>query len=212
MIFQNRRDAGRKLADRLERLKGEDPVVLGLARGGVVVAAPIAEALGAPLDVLVARKIGAPAQPEYGIGAVAPNGARVLDPAAVRAFDLSDEEIDRLTQRELAEVDRRLEAYRGGRSMPGLEGRTAVLVDDGLATGVTAIAAARYVRSLAPRRTVLAIPVCASQGAEALEGEVDEVVCLSRPAPFQAVGLWYEDFTQTTDEEVIAILGEAHAR
>ena len=210
MPFTDRRDAGRQLARLLEHHRGDDVLVLGLPRGGVPVAYEVATRLGAPLDVMVARKLGAPSYPEFGIGAVAP-GVRVLDEESVRALGVSARELDRIAHGELREMERRFLAYRGEARMPDVRARTVVLVDDGLATGVTARAALRSLRAQRPRRLVLAIPVCAPQTARAMREECDEVVYVEAHEDFRAVGLWYDDFRQTTDEEVLALLDEARA-
>jgi putative phosphoribosyl transferase len=206
--FINRFDAGRQLARRLEKYRDENPIVLGLPRGGVVLGYPIAEALDAPLDVIVARKVGAPMQPELGIGAVAP-GITLADRETIRYLGITDEEFESLAEAERAEMRRRLRTYRGSDELPDLHGRTAILVDDGLATGVTATAAVHALRALEPRRVVLAVGVCALPTAEALSDLVDDLVCIAMPDPFYAVGMWYTDFSQTTDEEVIDLLEQA---
>jgi len=203
--FRDRREAGRLLAERLCHLKGPKTIVLGLARGGVEVAAEVAKALDAPLDVLVARKVGAPTHPEYGIGAVAPGGIAVFDNEAVEQMGITPDELRSITQDEFEEVNRRLRVYRGDRPLD-LAGHCAILIDDGLATGVTAVVAARYARSLAPQMLVFAIPVSSAQGANLVKREVDEFVALCTPPFFYAVGAWYEDFSQTTDEQVLALL------
>ena len=206
MMFQDRADAGRQLAQRLTSCRDEHPYVFGLPRGGVVVAHKVARHLDAPLDVIVARKLGAPMQPELGIGAIAPGGVRVLDDRTVRYLDIPGEQIDRIVERETGEMDRRLRLYRGDAPFPDVSDCTAIVVDDGLATGVTARAAVRSIRLHHPRRILLAAPVCAPESAASFQSEVDEVVCVEAPADFRAVGLWYHDFDQTTDEEVIALL------
>jgi len=192
----------------LAHLKGPDTIVLGLARGGVEVAAQVAKALGAPLDVLVARKVGAPTHQEYGIGAVAPGGIAVFDQDAVHYACVSQEELERITAAEIEEVERRLRVYRGDRPLD-LEGKCAILIDDGLATGITAVASARYARSLRPAKLVFAVPVSSSQGATLVRPEVDEFVALAIPPVFYAVGAWYNDFSQTTDEQVLELLGRS---
>jgi putative phosphoribosyl transferase len=204
--FKDREDAGRRLAERLSRYRDERPLVFALPRGGVPVGYEISHALGVPLEVLVARKLGAPGQPEFGIGAVAPDGVRVLNEEVVRRLGIPDEYVERITERETAEVERRLRHFRGERPEPEVRGRTVILVDDGLATGVTARAAIKALRRRGPRRLVLAAPVCAAQTAELLAPEVDELVCLEAPPDLGAIGFWYRDFAQTPDEEVIELL------
>ena len=207
--FEDRGDAGRRLAGRLAPYREERPIVFALPRGGVPVGYEIASALDAPLDVFVARKLGAPGQPEFGIGAVSVGGVRVLNEEAVRRLDIPEDYLEGITQRETAEVERRLRHFRGDRPEPEVRGRTVILVDDGLATGVTARAAIRALRRLEPRRLVLAAPVCAAQTAELLGPEVDELVCLQAPPDLGAIGFWYGDFSQTSDEEVIELLERA---
>lgn len=207
--FEDREDAGRRLAARLERYRDEQPVVFALPRGGVPVGYEISRALGAPLDVFVSRKLGAPGQPEFGIGAVAPGGVRVLNGDVVERLGIPEDYLEMVTRKEMAEVERRLEHFRGGRSEPEVRGRTVILVDDGLATGVTARAAVEALKRLEPRRLVLAAPVCAAQTAELLGPEVDDLVCLESPADLGAIGFWYRDFSQTSDGEVIELLEKA---
>lgn len=210
-VFRDRRDAGRALARMLEKYRDEDPIVLALPRGGVVVGYEIAKALDAPLDVIVARKIGAPDQPELGIGAVAPGGVTMLDERAIKMLGYTEAEIDEVAARERVEMQRRLRNYRGD-GEPNVRGKTAILVDDGLATGVTAMAAARAVKKMGPRKIVVAVGVCPEDTAAMLREEVDEVICSATPEPFRAVGLWFENFEQTTDEEVIDLLERSQAR
>jgi predicted phosphoribosyltransferase len=207
--FRDRAEAGRLLADELARHRLTDPIVLALPRGGVPVGYEVASRLGAPLAVFVARKIGAPGQPELGIGAIAEDNSAVVDRATARALSVSAAEFEELATREQAELERRVQRYRGGRPLPDITGRDVVLVDDGLATGVTAEAALRALRARAPRRLVLAAPVCAPETAERLKGVADEVVCLYAPPDFGAVGAWYDDFGQTSDAEVLDLLGRA---
>ena len=207
--FEDRADAGRRLAVRLGRYRDERPVVFALPRGGVPVAYEVARALDAPLDVVVARKLGAPDQPEFGIGAVAPGGVRVLNEDAVGRLGIPEDYLARVTRLETAEVERRLRHFRGDLPEAEVSGRTAVLVDDGLATGVTARAALEALRRRGPRRLVLAAPVCAAQTAQRLRAEVDDLVCLQCPPDLGAIGFWYRDFEQTPDEEVVALLERA---
>ncbi|MGZ4183290.1 MAG: phosphoribosyltransferase family protein [Solirubrobacteraceae bacterium] len=204
--FADRHSAGRKLAERLSSLATEEPIVLGLARGGVPVAYEVAKALRAPLDVLVVRKIGAPGNPEYGIGAIAEGDIRVLDQEAVRHLLVSVEELQAAVARARVEVDARVQRYRGGRPPLKVQGRTAIVIDDGLATGGTARAALRAVRAQDPRRLVLAVPVGAPETVEALRDEADEVICLLKPELMWAVGLWYEHFEPTSDAEIAQLL------
>lgn len=208
-VYKNRRDAGRRLADLLRDTIDGDVLVIGLPRGGVEVAFEVAQALGAPLDVIVARKIGAPTQPELGIGAVAPGDILILDDRTVEQLNLTDEQIERAVEQERSEMRRRLTEYRGGEKMPDLSKKTVVIVDDGLATGVTALAAVRAARAAHAERIVLAVPVCAKETATKIADEVDRLVCLQEPQRFVAVGAWYEHFDQTTDAQVIELLEEA---
>ena len=204
--FRNREDAGRRLAERLVRYRDERPIVFALPRGGVPVGYQVARALDAPLDVFVARKLGAPGQTEFGIGAVSVGGVRILNEDIVRRLGIPEDYLERVTQRETAEVERRLRHFRGDRPEPTIRGRTVILVDDGLATGVTARAAVAALRQREPRRLILAAPVCAAQTSELLAPEVDELVCLEAPLDLGAIGFWYRDFAQTSDEEVIELL------
>lgn len=208
-MFHDREDAGRRLAARLTKFRALDPLVLGLPRGGVPVAYEVARALEAPLDVLVARKIGAPGHAEYGIGAVAQGGAFYLDEARITALGVHHTWLARAAAEQVAEIDRRLRSYRGDRAPLDVRDRVVILVDDGLATGVTTRAAVRALRKMAPREIVLAVPVTARDTARALRAEVDEVVYLEAPEDFYAVGQCYEDFRQTSDAEVIELLARA---
>ncbi|HZO88858.1 MAG TPA: phosphoribosyltransferase [Chthonomonadaceae bacterium] len=210
IVFQDRHDAGKQLATHLMQYREQNPIVLALPRGGVVVGYEVAQALNAPLDVIVARKLGAPGHEELGIGAIAPGGVLVRDDLAIRYLGVTEEQLQRTITRETAEMERRIRSYRGDRPFPDLHGKTVILVDDGLATGVTARAAIRSIRQQNPQRIVLAVPVCAAETAQALRGEADEVICASTPINFRAVGLWYEDFEQVTDDEVITLLQQAN--
>ncbi|MDY7099896.1 MAG: phosphoribosyltransferase [Actinomycetota bacterium] len=209
-IFADRTDAGRDLAARLAELRFDDPVVLALPRGGVPVAYEIASAFDAPLDVYVVRKIGAPGRPELGIGAVAEGSSSFVVSPAARG-DIDEAELRRLAEDERREVDRRVDTYRRGRPLPSLTDRDVVLVDDGLATGITAEAAVVALREQAPRRLVLAVPVGAPDSVARLGTLVDRVECPAQPDDFRAVGQWYLDFDQTSDDEVLALLDRSRA-
>lgn len=211
--FDDRRDAGRQLAELLQPLAAEQPVVVALPRGGVPVGREIADALDVPLEILAVRKLGAPHNPEYGIGAIAEDGTRVFDPEALAVLGIDGGELDSIVTRETAELGRRVAAYRVGRQPLPLDDRTVIVVDDGVATGVTDTAALRALRRKEPRRLILAVPVCAPDSAARLRGEADELVCLVEPARLYGVGQWYRDFSQVSDEEVIAALdtGAANA-
>ena len=204
--FKDRHDAGRRLAALLEQARREHPVVVGIPRGGVPVAAEVARALDAPLDVAVVRKIGAPQNPEYAIGALAEGGVHVLSEQAVHALRLTENEREALIARVEGELEQRLRHYRGDRAPIELTGRTVILVDDGLATGRSALAAVRSLRRRGAARVILAVPVAARQSAQSLSDEADEVVCVEMPSDLWAVGYWYEDFSPTTEVEVAALL------
>ena len=213
-IFNDRRDAGQRLAARLLRYGDENPVVLALPRGGVPVAFEVAAALHAPLDIVVVRKLGAPGQPELGIGAIVDGDhpQAVLNEEVLRQLEVSQEYMQREVTRQLKEIRRRQQRYRRGRPATVVEGRTAIVVDDGLATGGSMRAALRGVRRANPKRLVLAVPVAPPDAVESLRPEVDDALCLLTPAFFGAVGNFYEDFSQTTDEEVIRLLDAARQR
>jgi predicted phosphoribosyltransferase len=210
MRFEDRAQAGRWLAERLRRYAGrDDVVVLALPRGGVPVAYEVARALAAPLDVFLVRKLGVPGYEELAMGAIASGGVRVLNADVVRSMGIPPSSIDRVARQEQQELERRERAYRGERPPPRLAGRTVIVVDDGLATGSTMRAAAEALRRLEPARIVVAVPVAAADTCERLGREVDEVVCAATPEPFLAVGRWYEDFSETTDDEVRDLLERA---
>ena len=205
--FGDRREAGRELATLLPAwLRSEDVVVLALPRGGVPVAFEIALALGAPLDVFLVRKLGTPGHPELAMGAIASGGIRVLNDEVVQYLNIRRELIDAVAEREQTELERREAAYRHGRPMPSLRNRTVILVDDGLATGSTMKAAVAAVKHEEPKRVIVAVPVGAPETCQALRNLADEVICARMPTSFAAVGQWYRDFSQTTDEEVTDLL------
>jgi len=207
-MFRNREEAGAKLAQELGRLKGEDAVVLALPRGGVPVGYEIARELGAPLDLILVRKIGAPSQPELAVAAVV-DGERmeiVENEDVMRALSLGEDDVQEGARRELREIERRRRTYLGDREPLSVKGRTAIVVDDGIATGATVRAALRAVRRRQPGHLVLAVPVAPAETVEALRGEVDELVCLSTPSPFAAIGQFYADFRQVDDGEVSELL------
>ena len=207
--FRDRKDAGQQLADLLQPLRGPDVVVLGLPRGGVPVAAEVARALSAPLDVIVVRKVGVPGQPELAMGAVGEGGVRVVDERVARLAHVSPEEFARAGEREREELERRVQRFRGDRPPVPLTGRVAVLVDDGIATGSTARAACSVARAMGAARVVFAAPVCARESARRLAPEVDQLVYLQSPGHFSAVGQFYDDFRATPDDEVMELLQRA---
>ena len=207
MRFRNRNDAGRQLAERLTAYANRhDVVVLGLPRGGVPVAAEVARVLNAPLDVFVVRKLGVPGHSELAMGAIARGGVRVLSEDLISELGIPRSAVEQVAVRERLELDRRDRLYRGDRGFPLLRDRTVIVIYDGLATGATMEAAVAALRTYGPQRIVVAAPVGATESCHRLVGNADEVVCATTPEPFQAVGLWYERFDQTTDEEVIQLL------
>jgi putative phosphoribosyl transferase len=211
--FTNRREAGQILA---ERLRGHVPrsnvVVLALPRGGVPVAYEVAEALDAPLDVFVVRKLGAPGNEEYAIGAIASGGIGIVDARTVAMLGLSRLEIEHIVHTERRELDRRERLYRRDRPFPDVAGKTVVLVDDGLATGSTMRAAIEAIRSRGPAAVIAAVPVASREACAMVAAAADECVCAMTPSPFHGVGMWYTDFSQTTDAEVLELLAQANAR
>lgn len=206
-MFRDRVEAGDRLAERLRGRVGDDAVVLAIPRGGVVVGARVARALGAPLDVVVPRKLGAPGNPELGIGAVAP-GVRVLHEDLIARLRVTVEELEAETQVQLREVERRTARYRGSRDAPAVAGRPAIVVDDGVATGGTVLAAAAWAREHGASRVVLAVPVLPASIVPQLAEAADEVVWVEAPRRFGSVGEWYLDFTQVSDAEVTAALAD----
>jgi predicted phosphoribosyltransferase/pimeloyl-ACP methyl ester carboxylesterase len=211
MSFRDRVDAGQRLGEFLKGLGLQDPVVIGLPRGGVVVAAEVARLLGAPLDVVVVRKLGAPGRPELGIGAIGEGGVQALNDDLIDLLAVTDPQLAEIEAREAEELSRRVLVYRGDRGPVPVEGRTVVVIDDGLATGYTARAALRVLRNRKPAQLILAVPVSARDTVRALRQEADEVIALESPIGFGAVGQWYRDFHQTSDDEVIRLLEDAKA-
>jgi len=212
-IFRDRKDAGRQLGERLRGLKlGKDAIVLGLPRGGVPVALEVATALGVPLDVIVVRKIGARFNPELALGAVAFGGVTVYNDGLLRDLGLDEADLEGTRSRELAELERRERAYRGARPMPDLAGKMVVLVDDGIATGATMLAAVSAIRALHPKRVIVAVPTSAVDSVVRLEAVADRVIALATPEPYYGVGAWYGEFHQLDDAEVVRCLEAAAAR
>lgn len=210
--FRNRADAGRALARELPSYAGRsDVIVLALPRGGVPVAFEVARALGAPLDVFVVRKLGLPRQSELAMGAIASGGARLLSEDVIRMYGVTPAEIERVTASESRELERRELEYRGDREFPDLAGKTVILVDDGLATGSSMRVAVKALRQENPAEIIVAVPVAAAETCEAFRDVTDDIVCAVTPEPFHAVGLWYEDFSQTSDDEVHDLLARARA-
>ncbi len=210
MRFRDRSDAGRQLADKLAAYADRPDVqVLGLPRGGIPVAFEVARLLHAPLDVFLVRKLGLPGHEELAMGAIATGGVRVLNEDVVRTLDIPEDVIDAVAAEEQQELERRERAYRDDHPAPALQGRTVILIDDGLATGSTMRAAVAALRQQRPARIVVAVPVAVPEICAEFEAEADETICFQTPEPFYAVGLWYDDFTQTTDEEVRKLLQTA---
>jgi predicted phosphoribosyltransferase len=207
MLFSNRTDAGKKLAERLSGYSGrKDLLVLALPRGGVPVAFEVARELGAQLDVFIVRKLGVPGHEELAMGAIASGGIRVLNMDVVRSLRISDDTIAAVAAAEQVELERRERLYRRGRPEPDIEGRTVILIDDGLATGATMSAAVQAVRVKKPAHLTVAVPTAAKDTCNEFEREVDEAICLATPEPFYGVGAWYTDFSQTSDREVCELL------
>ncbi|MEJ2560252.1 MAG: phosphoribosyltransferase [Anaerolineae bacterium] len=212
MLFKDRADAGRRLAEELSGYSGRtDVIVLGLPRGGVPVAFEVAKGLKAPLDIFLVRKLGAPGQKELAMGAIAPGRVRVLNRDVVQALNISDEIIEAIAAEEQQELERRERAYRGDRPKPDVRGRTLILVDDGLATGASMRAAVIALRGQEPGGIIVAVPTAAPETCEALKDEVDEIVCVLTPQPFLGIGASYEEFSQMTDEEVRELIEQEGA-
>jgi putative phosphoribosyl transferase len=206
-MFRNRRHAGQSLGSQLSAFRGEkDLLVVGLPRGGVPVAKEVADALGAQMDVCLVRKLGVPWQPELALGAVAEGGVRVLDAALIRRCELSPAQMDAMVKKAEGEIERRSLLFRGTRTPAAVRGRTVIVVDDGLATGSTMLAAVRVLRAGGARKIIVAVPVAPRATCDSIRAEADELLCLETPEPFDAVGAWYDDFTQVEDEAVQADL------
>ena len=211
--FKDRREAGRILAERLHgHVPRSNVVVLALPRGGVPVAYEVAAALDAPLDVFVVRKLGVPGSEEYAIGAIASGGIGIVDERTVAMLGISRQDLDRVVHRERRELDRRERLYRRGRPFPDLAGKTVVLVDDGLATGTTMRVAIEAIRSRGPAAVIAAVPVASREACAVIAAAADKCVCAMTPEPFHGVGMWYVDFSQTTDEEVLELLAQGDTR
>jgi predicted phosphoribosyltransferase len=209
-IYQDRAEAGRQLAVHLAEYSGrKDVILLALPRGGVPVAYEAARQLQVPLDIFLVRKLGLPGQEELAMGAIASGGVRVLNKSVVRALDVPDHVIQAVTEKERNELERRERLYRGDRPPLDVRGKVAVLIDDGLATGSTMLAAVESLRHESPAKIVVAVPVAALEACQRLKQEADEVICPHTPHPFMGVGAWYNDFSQTSDDEVRALLGQA---
>ncbi|HZQ51367.1 MAG TPA: phosphoribosyltransferase [Bryobacteraceae bacterium] len=209
-LFRNRSEAGRALAERVRAVVPDaHPLVLALPRGGVPVAFEVARALNAELDVFLVRKLGMPGEEELALGAIASGGVRVLNKELISYMRVPDDVLEAVTRREQHELERREQMYRKGRPAASVEGRTVVLIDDGLATGASMLAASRALRPQGAARIVVAVPVASRQTCDDFRREVDEIICLATPHPFGAVGIWYEDFAQISDQQVRALLEEA---
>jgi putative phosphoribosyl transferase len=209
-LFKDRADAGRALAGRVMRaISDPNPLILALPRGGVPVAFEVARALRAELDIFLVRKLGVPGHEELAVGALASGGIRILNHSLISDLHLSQQVIEQITAREQRELERREALYRAGRPAIPVRGRTIVLIDDGLATGASMKAASKALRAEDPQRLIVAVPIGAQQTCDEFRGEVDEVICVATPEPFLAVGIWYEDFEQTSDEEVQSLLERA---
>ena len=205
-MFTDRKDAGKELALRVQNLNLDNATVLALPRGGVVTGYEIASVLKAPLDVIISRKIGAPNNPEYAIGAIAEGDVLILNQEAIKSNGFTDEQVDEIASNEIREMERRIALYRNNRPLPNLKGKTVILADDGVATGITALAAIKSVEGFGADKIVFAAPVCAYESAELLKRSVDKLVCLINPKDLIAIGNYYKSFNQVSDDEVIKLL------
>jgi putative phosphoribosyl transferase len=208
-LFIDRHHAGLELAKRLAKYAAENPVILALPRGGVVIGYEIAKAFHSPLDVIIARKIGLPHNKEFGIGAIGEEGVRILDNRVIDIIGLPMDTVENIINEEMNELKRRIHLYRKNRPLPDLKNKTVILVDDGLATGVTAKAAIQAIKKLHPKKIIFASPICSYESAQDLRSFVNDIVCLATPLDLMAIGLWYQNFDQVTDEEVIDLLERA---
>lgn len=211
MVFENRQEAGKQLASQLLKFRDENLVILALPRGGVPIGYEVAQVLQAPLDVLVVRKIGLSGNKEFGVGAIAEGGETILDETSLEVLGVDEDALNDTIELEEKELLRRVEKYREGKTLPSMKNKTVILVDDGMATGVTARAAIKAVKKLHPQKVVLATPVCAFEVAENLRSLVNDFVCLSMPYEFSAISVWYKNFEQVSDEEVVELLKKAKA-
>lgn len=209
MLYKDRYDAGQQLAKELLQYKDEKPVIIAIPRGGVVLGYEIAKALNAPLDIIVARKIGAPFQPELGIGAIAPKGVRILNSGLIKTLGISELQIEQIIEDETIEMNRRIDLYRGKLAPLELSEKTVIIVDDGIATGISDKASIISIKHFYPKKIILAVPVCPPNTVEKFRKEVDGFICLAQPPDFYAVGAYYENFEQVSDEEVINLLHES---
>lgn len=209
-FFEDRRDAGKRLGEMLHQRDFPDPFILALPRGGVVVADEVARELKAQLDVVISRKIGAPGQPELGIGAISEDGKPAFNPRMSAYFNIDSPMVQHTVREETDELKRRKELYRGGHELPDLAGKTVIVVDDGLATGATALSAAQFLRTKNPEKIILAVPIGPQNIGQEVEASFDEIICVHALSNLQSVGLWYGDFTQVEDEEVLSILQKYH--
>jgi predicted phosphoribosyltransferase len=206
MIFNNRKDAGKQLSEKLAQFKGSKTIVLALPRGGVPVGYEVANRLNLPLEIIVSRKIGAPLNPELGIGAISENNSMVIDQNTVELLNITQKQIQEIINEQKKELERRIKLYRNGRSLPNLSDKSVILVDDGLATGVTAQAAVIALKKQNPKNIIFAAPVCARKSANQLKHAVDKIACVFSPHDLQAIGAYYRNFDQLTDEKVIKLL------
>jgi len=212
MLFEDRKQAGKLLAGQLIQYKDQKPIILALPRGGVPVAFEVAKVLHAPLDIIVSRKIGALHDPEFGIGAISEEGTQVLDNSSIELLKISKEELDRIIQTENRELKRRVVLYRKGKPLSSIKDKTVILVDDGLATGVTAHAAIAAIKKHKPKQIILACPVCAHDIEKDIEKLVDKIICIITPMNLSAIGCWYRNFEQVDDEKVMEFLKQNKGR